>query len=128
MCKPQAQLSALKILHRFALDPKVHGHLLQYGATEPLIECLEVLSLSRSLSLSLALSRSLSLSLSPRRSRTQCLSRQTVWKREALLPRVRVHGLQQREGRTSFHLAPARRVSRPRGTGSVGAGHGVSRR
>ena len=77
MCKPQAQLSALKILHRFALDPKVHGHLLQYGATEPLIECLEVLSLSRSLSLSLALSRSLSLSLSPRRSRTQCLSRQS---------------------------------------------------
>ena len=40
----QAQLSALKILHRFTLDRKVHGHLLEHNSTEPLIECLELCS------------------------------------------------------------------------------------
>lgn len=38
----QAQLTALKMFYQFVLEPKVHGHLLQHGATEPLIECVEV--------------------------------------------------------------------------------------
>jgi hypothetical protein len=36
------QLLALKILFHFTTDTAVHGHLLQFGSAEPLIECLEV--------------------------------------------------------------------------------------